>query len=82
MVDAEAMYHQVLVPENQQSFLKFLWWANDNTDREPQDCNVCTFLVQHRQPAAQMMPCARQPLKMNQFLEEQQQVFFITILCR
>ena len=26
MADIEAMYYQVLVPDDQQTFLKFLWW--------------------------------------------------------
>ena len=33
MADLKSMYYQVQVPEDQQSFLKFLWWENHDTDR-------------------------------------------------
>ena len=36
MTDTEAMYHQVLLPDDHQTFLKFLWWSTD-IDDEPQD---------------------------------------------
>ena len=36
MTDIEAMYHQVLLPDDHQTFLKFLWWSTD-IDDEPQD---------------------------------------------
>ena len=32
MACVEAMYHQVQVQEDQQSFLKFLWWENHDID--------------------------------------------------
>ena len=35
--DVEAMYHQVLVPEHQQSFLRFLWWPGGDVNCEPID---------------------------------------------
>ena len=41
MADVEAMYHQDQVPENQQSFLKFLWWENHDIDTEPHDYVMC-----------------------------------------
>ena len=34
MGDIEAMFHQVKVPKDQCSFLKFLWWDNSNPDKE------------------------------------------------
>ena len=37
MADVEVMYHQVQVPEGQQSFLKFLWFENYDIDTEPHD---------------------------------------------
>ena len=42
MTDIESMYHQVLVPDDQQIFLKFLWWSTENIDDEPQDFMMCT----------------------------------------
>ena len=44
MVDLEAMYHQVQVPEDQQSFLKFLWWENYGIDTEPHDNVMCAHV--------------------------------------
>ena len=35
MADVEAMYHQVLVLDDQQTFLKFLWWSTGNINDEP-----------------------------------------------
>ena len=37
MAYVESMYYQVIVPDNQESFLKFLWWNNSNVLKEPQD---------------------------------------------
>ena len=44
MADIEAMYHQVLVPDDQQTFLKFLWWSTDDIDDEPQDFMMCAHV--------------------------------------
>ena len=34
MGDIEAMFHQVKVPKDLCSFLKFLWWDNSDPDKE------------------------------------------------
>ena len=44
MADIEAMYHQVLVPDDQQTFLKFLWWSTDDINDEPQDFMMCAHV--------------------------------------
>ena len=44
MTDVEAMYHQVQVPEDQQSFLKFLWWENHDIDMESHDYVMCAHV--------------------------------------
>ena len=44
MADIEAMYHQVLVPDDQQTFLKFLWWSTDDINYEPQDFMMCAHV--------------------------------------
>ena len=44
MTDVESMYYQVMVPNNQQSFLKFLWWSNGNLLEEPQDFVMCAHV--------------------------------------
>ena len=36
MADIQAMYHQVLAPDDQQTFLKFFWWSTDDIKDEPQ----------------------------------------------
>ena len=43
MADVEAMYHQVQVPEDQQSFLKFLWWENHDIDTEHHYYVMCAM---------------------------------------
>ena len=44
MADIEAMYHQVLVPDGQQTFLKFLWWSTDDINDEVQDFMMCAHV--------------------------------------
>ena len=44
MADIEAMYHQVLVPDDQQTFLKFLWWSTNDINDEPQDFMMCAHV--------------------------------------
>ena len=44
MAAIEAMYHQVLVPDDQQLFLKFLWWSTDDINDEPQDFMMCAHV--------------------------------------
>ena len=44
MADIEAMYYQVLVPDDQQTFLKFLWWNTNNFDEKPQDFMMCAHV--------------------------------------
>ena len=44
MADVESMYYQVMVPDNQQSFLKFLWGNNGNLLEEPQDFVMCAHV--------------------------------------
>ena len=44
MADVKSMYYQVMVPDNQQSFLKFLWWNNGNLLEEPQDFVMCAYV--------------------------------------
>jgi hypothetical protein len=39
--DIEAMYYQVLVPEHQRSFLRFVWWPGGDTSEEPIDYEMC-----------------------------------------
>jgi len=34
MADIEAMFYQVLVPPNQYTFLRFLWWPNGNLEKD------------------------------------------------
>ena len=44
MADIEAMFYQVQVPLEQQSFLKFLWWPNGNTNKPPREYQMCVHL--------------------------------------
>jgi hypothetical protein len=42
--DIEAMFHQVRVPPEHQTYLKFLWWPNGNLNQEPEDYQMCVHL--------------------------------------
>ena len=44
MDDVESMYYQVQVPENQQTYLKFLWWENHDIECHPQEFVMCAHL--------------------------------------
>ena len=44
MADIKAVYHQLLVPDDQQTFLKFFWWSTDNINDELQDFMVCAYV--------------------------------------
>ena len=44
MADVAFMYYQVQVPEDQQSFLKFLWWENQDIDRDSHDYVMCVHI--------------------------------------
>ena len=44
MADIEAMYYQMMVPEHQQTFLKFLWWNDHNLDEDPVDFAMCVHV--------------------------------------
>ena len=44
MADIESTHYQVRVPEYQQSFIKFLWWENHNTEEEPSDFAMCAHV--------------------------------------
>ena len=44
MAGIEAMYYQVMVPEHQQTFIKFLWWNDYNLDEDPLDFAMCVHV--------------------------------------
>ena len=44
MADIESMYYQVMVPEDQLSFIKFLWWEDHNIDSDPVDFVMCAHV--------------------------------------
>ena len=44
MADIEAMCYQVMVPEHQQTFIKFLWWNDHNIDEDPVDFAMCVHV--------------------------------------
>ena len=41
MADVEAMYHQVLIPEDQRSLVRFLFWPDGDLNAEPVDYEMC-----------------------------------------
>ena len=42
--DIEAMLYQVFVPQDQRSYLRFLWWPEGNLEKEPVDYEMCVHL--------------------------------------
>lgn len=44
MVDIQAMFHQVRVPDKHMNFLRFLWWPKGNTDQEPAEYRMRVHL--------------------------------------
>ena len=44
MADIEAMHLRVQVPEDQRSFLRFLWWPDGNLDTKPVSYEMCAHL--------------------------------------
>ena len=45
MADIEAMFYQVFVPEEQQSYLCFLWWPDSNINQELEEYEMCVHLL-------------------------------------
>ena len=44
MADVESMFCQVRVPEEDSSFLRFLWWNDDNMATEAQEYQMLVHL--------------------------------------
>ena len=44
MADVESMHYQVQVPENQQTYLKLLWWENHDIECHPQEFVMCAHV--------------------------------------
>ena len=44
MADIEAMFYQVLVPEEQQNYLRFLWWPDSDINQELEVYEMCVHL--------------------------------------
>ena len=44
MADIEAMFYQVFVPEEQRSYLCFVWWPDGNIDQELEEYEMCVHL--------------------------------------
>ena len=44
IADAEATFHQVRVPEDQRSLLRFLWWENRDIRNPIKDHEMCVHL--------------------------------------
>ena len=40
--DIEGMFLQVRIPEDQRSYLRFLWWPNGDIDRKPEEYEMCS----------------------------------------
>ena len=44
MDDVELIYYHVQVPDNQQTYLKFLWWENHDVECHPQEFVMCALV--------------------------------------
>ena len=44
MAEVESMYYHVRVPENQQTYLNFLWWENHDVECHPQEFAMCAHV--------------------------------------
>ncbi|KAK7906758.1 hypothetical protein WMY93_015370 [Mugilogobius chulae] len=44
MADISAMFHQVQVPHKHVNFLRFLWWPNGDTAKEPEEYRMSVHL--------------------------------------
>ena len=44
MGDIEAMFHQVRIPPEHQTFLKFLWWPNGDLSKPPKNYQMCVHI--------------------------------------
>ncbi len=59
MCDIEAMFYQVKVPVQDRDYLRFLWWQNGDTSKEPQEYRMTVHLF----GAASSPGCANFALK-------------------
>ena len=59
MADIEAMFYQVRIPEEQRSYLRFLWWDDGDTKNEPSEYEMCV----HTFGAISSPSCANYALK-------------------
>ena len=44
MADIESMFYQVKVPEQQQNYLRYLWWPDGDTSKSPEDYQMTVHL--------------------------------------
>ena len=58
MADIESMFYQVMVPEEQRCFLRFLYWPDGQLDADPVEYEmcVCTLLALYHQGVVQILP--------------------------
>ena len=59
MCDLEAMFHQFKVAKKDRDFLRFYWWKNGDTSKNPIDCRMTVHLF----GAASSPGCANFGLK-------------------
>ena len=61
MADIEQMFYQVKVKEDDQDFLRFLWWPNGDLTKEPQEFRMSVHLFS----AASSPGCSNYALKLT-----------------
>ena len=59
MADIKAMFYQVFVPEEQRSYLCFIWWPEGNISQELEEYEMCVHLF----GAISSLSCANMALK-------------------